>query len=98
MRLTHSSHLSDYIPLLLKQEKTKKICAEIEGTLVSAIFDGTTCSGEALVQACILYMKVRFSKDYSLSTLSWRGRKTDKIGIHLTENGSNQRHVIFDGR
>ena len=35
---------------------------------------------------------------YSLSTLSWRGRKTDKIGIHLTENGSNQRHVIFDGR
>ena len=35
---------------------------------------------------------------YSLSTLSWRGRKTDKIGIHLIENGSNQRHVIFDGR
>ena len=35
---------------------------------------------------------------YSLSTLSWRGRKTGKIGIHLTENGSNQRHVIFDGR
>ena len=35
---------------------------------------------------------------YSLSTLSWRGRKTVKIGIHLTENGSNQRHVIFDGR
>ena len=34
---------------------------------------------------------------YTLSTLSWRGRKTDKIGIHLTENGSNQRHVIFDG-
>ena len=33
-----------------------------------------------------------------LSTLSWRGRKTGKIGIHLTENGSNQRHVIFDGR
>ena len=35
---------------------------------------------------------------YSLSTLSWRGRKTDKIRIHLTESGSNQRHVIFDGR
>ena len=35
---------------------------------------------------------------YSLSMLSWRGRKTGKIGIHLTENGSNQRHVIFDGR
>ena len=32
------------------------------------------------------------------STLSWRDRKTDKVGIHLTENGSNQRHVIFDGR
>ena len=35
---------------------------------------------------------------YSLSTLSWRGRKTGKIGIHLTVNGSNQRHVIFDRR
>ena len=34
----------------------------------------------------------------SLSSLSWRDRKTDKIGIHLTENGSNQHHVIFDGR
>ena len=32
-----------------------------------------------------------------LSTLSWRGRKTGKIGIHLTENGSNQHHVISDG-
>ena len=38
------------------------------------------------------------NQSYSLSTLSWRGRKTGKIGIHLTENGSNQRHVIFDGR
>ena len=35
---------------------------------------------------------------YTLSTLSWRDRKTDKVGIHLTENRSNQRHVIFDGR
>ena len=35
---------------------------------------------------------------YSLSTLSWLSSKTRKIGIHLTENRSNQPHVIFDGR
>ena len=34
---------------------------------------------------------------YVVRASSWRGRKISKIGIHLTENGSNQRHVIFDG-
>ena len=47
LKLTHSSHLADSIPLLLKQEK-EKLRAEVEGTFVSAIFDGTTLSGEAL--------------------------------------------------
>ena len=45
-----------------------------------------------------LTTKLTDSKTTSPSTLIWRGRKTGKIGIHLTENGSNQRHVIFDGR
>ena len=65
------------------------------------------CSLKLFVRMCNLQDKAKsnFSKIrsklsycYSLSTLSWRSRKTDKIGIHLTENGSNQRHVIFDGR
>ena len=43
-------------------------------------------------------IKAHSQVNYSLSMLSWRGRKTGKIGIHLTENGSNQRHVIFDWR
>ena len=47
MKLTHSSHLADCIPLLLKQEK-EKLRAELEETFVSDIFDGTTRSGEVL--------------------------------------------------
>ena len=42
--------------------------------------------------------KINYYYYYNLSTLSWHGHKTGKIGLHLTENGSNQRHVIFDGR
>ena len=35
---------------------------------------------------------------YSLSKLSWRNCKSlKKKGIHLTENGSNKRHVILMG-
>ena len=34
---------------------------------------------------------------YSLSKLSWRDRKRGRKGIHLTENGSNKRHVILMG-
>ena len=46
LKLTHSSHLADSIRILLKQEKRN--CVQLEGTFVSAIFDGTTRSGEAL--------------------------------------------------
>ena len=47
LRLTHSSHLSDYIPLIHGEEK-KLIRSEIDGQRVSVIFDGTTRLGEAL--------------------------------------------------
>lgn len=47
MRLFHSSHLANFIPLLLKQDK-EKLRAEVQGTVVSAILDGTTHNGEAL--------------------------------------------------
>ena len=33
----------------------------------------------------------------TLSKLSWRDRKRGRKGIHLTENGSNKRHVILMG-
>jgi len=46
-RLTHSSHLSEYIPVIYADEK-KKIKEEIEGRDVSVIFDGSTRLGEAL--------------------------------------------------
>ena len=46
-RLTHSSHLSDYIPPILKSEK-QSIQKEIEGKEVSVVFDGTSRLGEAL--------------------------------------------------
>ena len=47
LRLSHSSHLANFIPLLLKQEM-EKLRAEVQGTVVSAIFDGMIHNGEAL--------------------------------------------------
>ena len=47
LRLTHSSHLADYIPLSLREEK-KQIRSEVDHQDVSIIFDGTTRLGEAL--------------------------------------------------
>ena len=46
-RLTHSSHLSEYIPVIYSEEK-KRIKHDIEARDVSVIFDGSTCLGEAL--------------------------------------------------
>ena len=46
-RLTHSSHLSEYIPVVYSEEK-KGIKNEVEGRDVSVIFDGSTRLGEAL--------------------------------------------------
>ena len=64
--------------------------------------EGMSIFGKSLWHAipCSLQSQKDRREEYSssLSTLSWRGRKTGKIGIHLTENGSNQRHVILDGR
>ena len=64
-RLTHSSHLSEYIPVLYLEEK-KKIKDEIEGRDVSVIFDGSTRLGEALAivlrffsQGCIMQRLVK---------------------------------------
>ena len=34
---------------------------------------------------------------YSLFKLSWRDRERGRKLIHLTENGSNKRHVILMG-
>ena len=47
LRLTHSSHLADYIPPLLKKEK-QAVCQEVQGKDVSVCFDGTSRLGEAL--------------------------------------------------
>ena len=47
LRLTHSSHLADYIPPILRTEK-QKVRKELEGKHVSVVFDGTTRMGEAL--------------------------------------------------
>lgn len=46
-RLTHSSHLSEYIPVIYSEEK-KRIKNEIVNRDVSVIFDGSTRLGEAL--------------------------------------------------
>ena len=59
LRLTHSSHLADYIPLLLQQEK-QLIRSEFEDEYVSVIFDGTTRNGEALA------IVVHFVKGWSI--------------------------------
>lgn len=47
LRLTHSSHLSDYIPVVHKWENLE-IREEIQGEDVAMTFDGTTRLGEAL--------------------------------------------------
>ena len=46
-RLTHSSHLSEYTPLIYSEEK-KRIKKEMKDHDVSDIFDGSTRLGEAL--------------------------------------------------
>ena len=47
LKLTHSSHLADYVPVIQGEEK-KRIRSEIDGQDVAIIFDGTTRLGEAL--------------------------------------------------
>ena len=59
LKLTSSTHLYDFIPPLLKEEK-ESLRAEIEGKCVSAIFDGTIRFGEALA------ISLRFIKDRKL--------------------------------
>ena len=58
-KLTHSSHLSDYIPVIHGEEK-KRIRSEIDGQKVSVIFDGTTRLGEALA------IVLRFCSDWKI--------------------------------
>lgn len=55
LRLTSSTHLYEFIPVLLKQEEDL-LRAEIGGTFVSAIFDGTARFGEALA-ICLRFVK-----------------------------------------
>ena len=57
--MTHSSHLANYIPLLLKQEK-ETLKNEIQGVPVSVVFNGTTCEGESLA------IVVRFVRDWQI--------------------------------
>ena len=59
LKLTHSSHLADCIPLLLKQEK-ETLKNEIAWVPVSVVFDGTTREGEALA------IVVRFVRDWQI--------------------------------
>ena len=59
LRLTHSSHLADYIPFLLQQKK-ELIRSELENEYISAVFDGMTRDGEALA------IVVRFVKDWRI--------------------------------
>lgn len=47
LRLSHSSHLADYIPPIARSEK-QSIRKELEGKYVSVVFDGTSRLGEAL--------------------------------------------------
>lgn len=54
LRLTHSSHLADYIPVVHKREQ-EELRDEIQGKDVALNFDGTTRTGEALaVVVCFL--------------------------------------------
>ena len=67
LRLTHSSHLSDYIaPLHLKEKQS--IREQISGRDVSLIFDGTSRLGEAL--AIVIRFCVGWSIKQKLVQLS----------------------------
>lgn len=59
VRLTHSSHLANYIPPLLKREK-QIIREEIQDQAVSVVFDGTSRLGEALA------IVIRFCSGWSI--------------------------------
>ena len=60
LKLTHSFHLADYIPVLLQQEK-ETLKNEIQGGPVSVVFDATTREGEALavVVRCVRGWKLQ---------------------------------------
>lgn len=47
LRLTHSSHLAGYVPVIQEEEK-KRIRSEIDNQDVLIIFDGTTRLGEPM--------------------------------------------------
>lgn len=59
LRLTHSSHLSDYIPVVHKRENLE-IREKIQGEDVAVTFDGTTRLGEALA------IVIRFCKGWKV--------------------------------
>ena len=51
LRLTDRSHMSNFIPFILKEEQ-KLLCKEIENKHISVTFDGTTRHGEAMHGYC----------------------------------------------
>ena len=97
-RLTHSSHLSEYIPVI-HSEENKKMKGEIEGLDVSVIFDGSTRLGEALAivlrffsQGCI---KQRLVKVAMLSkSLSGEELARELLTVLSTELGIGGIHLL----
>ena len=98
LKLTHSSHLADYIPVIHGEEK-KQIRREIDCQYVSVIFDGTTHIGEALA------IVVRFHSGWkiqqrlvrmSLLAKSLTGEEVTRevLTVLSTELGIPASHVI----
>ena len=98
LKLTHSSHLADYVPVIQGEEK-KRIRSEIDGQDVSIIFDGTTRLGEALAVVLRFFSGWKIQQRLvriSLLAKSMMGEEAARelLTVLSTELGIAASHVI----
>ena len=98
LKLTHSSRLADYVPVIQGEEK-KRIRSEIDGQDVSIIFDGTTRLGEALAVVLRFFSGWKIQQRLvriSLLAKSMTGEEAARelLTVLSTELGIAASHVI----
>ena len=98
LKLTHSTHLADYVPVIQGEEK-KRIRSEIDSQDVSIIFDGTTRLGEALAVVLRFFSGWKIQQRLvriSLLAKSMTGEEAARelLTVLSTELGIAASHVI----
>ncbi len=102
LRLSHSSHLADYIPVIRREEK-KRICEEIDGQDVSVIFDGTTRLGEAMAVVLRFFLGWTIQQRLVRLSLLAKSMSGEEVARELltvlsTELGIHATHLVASMR